>query len=308
MVVWAALAAPATAEPPPEARWLADGADIIGALTTSPGECLAPPETNEAAYRVEVGRAAFRSPYLFGGVAARAGLSCNSCHRDGRDNDAFHFEGLSGAPGTADVTSSIFSKVREDGRFNPVKIPTLVGVAGKTSFGASSPHGSLTAFVESAVDEEFGGEPPPAVVSAIADYVAHLSAGACPPAPAPVSAPGALADVRRTLLAARSALARGEPATADFLFAAARGALAPISARFPGDGLAEERAALLSLSQAIAGARSLAARAPDAAAPAIDGLLPRIEATSALLAAAQPRSLYDPGRLGAALAEAGGAP
>ncbi len=153
----ALLAAPlaVAAEPLDEARWARPGADLVSLLTTSPGECLRPPADEEDAYNIEVGRAAFRTPFLFGGVAARAGLSCNSCHRDGQGNPDFFLDGLSGEPGTADVTSSIFSKVREDGAFNPVKIPTLVGAGKKASFGTVSPHGSLDAFISSAVDKEF---------------------------------------------------------------------------------------------------------------------------------------------------------
>ncbi|MEX0645921.1 MAG: hypothetical protein WD076_11455, partial [Parvularculaceae bacterium] len=122
-----------------EARWTAANTDLVAFLAASPGECLRKAEDAETRYRVEIGRVAFRSPLLFGGQAARAGLSCNSCHRDGRDNPDFYLEGLSSAPGTADVTSSLMSKVREDGAFNPAPIPSLVGVAAKARFGTVAP-------------------------------------------------------------------------------------------------------------------------------------------------------------------------
>ncbi len=127
------------------AQWLAPGADVVKALAETPGECLKPAAEAETALLVEAGRTAFRSPLLFGGPAARSGLSCNSCHLDGHDNPDFFVPGLSGAPGTVDVTSSLFSKVREDGVFNPIAIPTLVGASAKTSFGKTSPKPSIEA-------------------------------------------------------------------------------------------------------------------------------------------------------------------
>ncbi|MGF7473737.1 hypothetical protein WFJ45_23635, partial [Salmonella enterica subsp. enterica serovar Minnesota] len=78
------------------------------------------PPLNDSA---RIGRAAFNSPLLLGGQAARAGLSCASCHRNGRGNPDFHFPGISGAPGTADVTASLLSSHRGDGQFNPKPIP-----------------------------------------------------------------------------------------------------------------------------------------------------------------------------------------
>src|SRR5690606_35041701 len=68
------------------ARWLAPGADPVAALSLAPPECL-PPGSSRGGRRsldIEVGRAAFRSPLLLGGQAARAGISCESCHRSGR--------------------------------------------------------------------------------------------------------------------------------------------------------------------------------------------------------------------------------
>ena len=109
----------AAVEPPLRAlRWLAAGADPVAAATREPAECLRPTQDRDQTWRIEVGRAAFRSPLLLGGQASRAGLSCESCHLAGRDNPRFHFAGLSGAPGTADVTASLFSSHRGDGVWN----------------------------------------------------------------------------------------------------------------------------------------------------------------------------------------------
>ncbi len=80
-----------------EARWLpADR--LIEGLSTQPRECLRRPETEAERQAIAVGRAALRAPLLLGGQAARAGLSCASCHENGRGNPDFSFPGLSGPP------------------------------------------------------------------------------------------------------------------------------------------------------------------------------------------------------------------
>src|SRR3954469_25387931 len=109
-----------------EARWL-QSPDVVSDLTQQPAECLAWPKDPHVRREVAMGRALFRSPLLLGGQAARVGLSCASCHRNGRTNPHFHFPGVSGDPGTADVTASIMSEHRGDGIFNPKPIPDLGG-------------------------------------------------------------------------------------------------------------------------------------------------------------------------------------
>ena len=81
-------------------RWLAPGTDAGQLLTRAPSECLAVPADAENAYEVELGRAAFRTPLILGGQAARAGIACETCHRSGRTNPDFDFPGVSGAPGS----------------------------------------------------------------------------------------------------------------------------------------------------------------------------------------------------------------
>ncbi len=283
----------AAAEPLEDARWARPDADIVRILTTSPGECLRPPATKEEARRVEIGRAAFRTPFLFGGTAARAGLSCNSCHRDGHDNPDFFLEGLSGAPGAADVTSSVFSKVREDGVFNPVTIPTLVDAGKKSSFGATSPHGSLDEFIASAVDEEFAGAPPPSVIPAIAAYVAALDSAACPKEPAKTTLDAAMKDARRALLTAQAAFESGDAETASFLLLAARGALGRVHQRLQGDRLEKERATLTALSAAIGDVRA-AAGDKQAALAGMPTLLDQFDAAQRSLRRARKKTLFEP--------------
>src|SRR4029077_12468694 len=104
--------------------WLAP-AQRLEALSSRPAECAHVPEDAVARQSFEIGRAAFRAPLLIGGQAARAELACESCHSNGHRNTAFFFPGLSNAPGTADVTSSIMSSHRGNGIFDPRPIPDL---------------------------------------------------------------------------------------------------------------------------------------------------------------------------------------
>lgn len=276
----------------PEARWLAEGADAARALTETPGECLESVDDPHTEQLAEIGRAAFRSPLLLGGGAARGGLSCNSCHVDGHSNPDFHFEGLSGEPGTADVSSSILSKVRDDGAFNPLPIPTLVGVAGKSSFGTAAPQPTLRAFIASAIVEEFQGEPtPPAILDGLVAYIGRMSAAACPSGPARTTARGAMSDVRRSLAAAARARAAGDRASADFLLASARAALGEVHDRFPRSEDRERRQALVDLSRDIEALRS---RSSDAAfAGDLAAIDDRASRLSRRLHRARRGSLYD---------------
>lgn len=287
-----------------ELAWIAPNADKVRILMESPGECLRGPADDEEAYRVEVGRAAFESPFLFGGEAARGGLSCSSCHRNGHGNDAFFLKGLSAAPGTADVTSSLFSKTREDGVFNPVPIPSLVGVAGKDAFGTRAPAPSLHAFIESAVTQEFQGAPPPKpVLEGLSAYVAHLDPAACPDGVEPRTARGDMAGVRRALSAAHDAVRRKDFDTADFLLVSAQNALGRIHERYAASDLKPQRAALEALSAKLAAIRPVLSEDANGAAQRIGKSLRTAEALGDDLHAHRRRSLYDLETLAAALGE-----
>ena len=64
-------AAPSSRPPLAALRWLAPGADAAAILTHRPPECLVVPADRDEAWRVEVGRAAFRTPLLLGGQLRR---------------------------------------------------------------------------------------------------------------------------------------------------------------------------------------------------------------------------------------------
>jgi hypothetical protein len=298
VLIVACLGSAASAPPLREAQWLAPGADAATALAVSPGECLAPPSGPDDAYRVEIGRAAFKSPLLLGGQAARGGLSCASCHIDGRANPNFFLEGLSDRPGSADVSSSIFSKVRDDGAFNPVRIPSLIGIKGKAYFGETTRADSLKSFIESAVGDEFqGAPPPPSVVDGLVAYIEAMTPQRCPDAPFKISAMRDAEDVARALRAARDALRREDRAAADFLVLSAQSGLGRIHERFAGDRFVEEQKTIAALSARI-GAQRRGFEAADIAALEREAL-----ALGARLSKVR-GSLYDPEALKAALERA----
>ncbi|MBW8812052.1 MAG: hypothetical protein JF588_01385 [Caulobacterales bacterium] len=292
------LALAAGAEPPLRAmRWAPRDADPARAFATQPAECLKPPPTDPAAaLSVEIGRAAFRAPVLLGGQAARAGLSCEACHRGGRTNPDFLFPGASGAPGTADVTLSLFSSHRGDGAFNPRPIPDLSGPRMALKVAPAD----LPAFIHGLITQEFDGpEPPPAVLAGLAAYVRALDPAACPaPGRTPLTVAFLMADARRALAAARGALDQGDRPTARLMIASARARLFLIDERFA--ALPAEQARLRTADAGLAALQAkVSSGAPDAAA-ALDRWLAESRPLEARLAARAPQSLFDPKRLAAA--------
>jgi len=250
------LAAAGPAAPPLRAmRWLAPGADAARILTRQPPECFRAPADPQTAYSAELGRAAFRSPLLLGGQAARAGVACETCHRNGRTNPDFDFPGLSGAPGTADVTSSLFSSHRGDGVDNPKPIPDLGGPKAALKVNQAAP-GQLEAFIHGLVTEEFdGAEPPPAVLQGLADYVRAMDPAACAGREAePVSLAGTLDEARRAARAAAEALAHGDAGAAGVMIQAARAQLGLVDERYAAPDLQRERLSLQAAAEALSAA------------------------------------------------------
>ena len=274
-------------------RWVPATADPARAVATAPAECLLLPRDRDALLSVEVGRAAFRTPVLLGGQAARAGLSCENCHRAGRDNPDFQFPGASGDPGTADVTLSLFSSHRGNGIHDPKPIPDLAGPRDKLKVAPAD----LPKFIHGLIVEEFDGpEPTPTVLNGLADYVRALQPAACRKAArVAVTASTLLDDARRALGAARAELARGDRPTAVVMIAAARARLGLIDERYADQSVPRERlraadAALADLQSAVRQAR------PDAPAT-LDKWLVASHPFEAALRADEPRSLFNPARL-----------
>ncbi|CAN5839471.1 hypothetical protein BH11PSE1_BH11PSE1_19790 [soil metagenome] len=233
MAALAFAAAASAADTPLRAqRWLAPRADVVRVLTTAPTECLSPQADPQARLSVEIGRAAFRTPTVLGGQAARAGVACETCHRAGRSNPDFLLPGVSGPPGSADVTSSLFSSHRGDGIDDPVPIPDLSG--GRADLKVAPAY--LPPFIHGLITQEFDGpEPPSAVLAGLVAYVRALSPTACPRAGAePVTVKALMSDARRALAAADALAARGDRPAAGVMIAAARARLGLIDERYAG--------------------------------------------------------------------------
>ncbi len=280
-----------------QAKWIA-AEDRLETLSTQPAPCGTAPGP-AALKSYQIGAIAFRTPLLLGGQAARAGLSCASCHAGGRVTKGFQFPGLSGAKGTADVTSSIMSKTRGDGLFNPQPIPDLARDPPKVSRDPASP--ALGSFLHGLIVEEFDGpEPSAAVLNGLATFVRAQGGTSCDAsAVIHVSLDGDLDDLRTALDAAQDQLAQRDAETGWVLLAGARAILGDIHDRFAGPALATPRAELIALDRILQRAQ-LEARSKGA--PDLSDATAAAERLGPILSKAGAQSLYNHQRLAAILA------
>ena len=292
-----ALADVAT-QPLRAARWLpADRR--VHALSHEPTECLTQATDQKLAQRIAIGRAAFRTPLLLGGLAARSGLSCSSCHRDGRGNPDFEFPGLSGAPGTADVTSSLMSSHRGDGIDNPKPIPDLSGPPEKLKVSRDPANHALETFVHGIVVEEFDGpEPSAATLDGLATYVRALSPRACPAvSEQTIGLAEYLSDARAALQAAQFTFDAHDRATTRLMLASARSALGSIDERYAGAALAHDRELLRAADHELGAIQDAADAGATDVPTRIAAWIAAMPRWSAALEQDQARSLFNPERL-----------
>jgi hypothetical protein len=244
--------APANADRPliADLSWIHRDADPIVTLTRVPTECLVAPRDAERARHVRLGRVAFRSPRLLGGLAGRVGMSCNTCHRNGRDNPEFHIMGASGDPGTVDVTGAVFSSNRDDGKRNPVIIPTLVDAASTPPYGTIQPNADLKAFLRAVIVDEFQGEPPArSVIEGLLAYLQDLQSAGCPKSRSEsVVFEGDRLEVLETMDVVIETLERGDIRSGHFALASLRAVLERVHQRFPGHVTRREELVVLSRS------------------------------------------------------------
>jgi hypothetical protein len=227
-----------------DARWL-ESTDLAADLTHQAAECRSRYSDASLQRSAEIGRIAFSAPLLLGGQAARAGLSCSTCHRNGRTNPHFHFPGISGSPGTADVTASLMSSHRGDGIFNPKPIPDLAGDPAKLKVSRDPHKDDLRRFIHGLVTQEFDGpEPTAAVLDGLAAYVRSLSPARCKgPQTVPITLGSMLDQVDEAVRLAEQSYAADKP-TARTLIGAARSTLGKIDERFAMPGNEASRALL----------------------------------------------------------------
>ncbi len=225
-------------------RWTVPGAELE-ALSYQPETCLN--YEPDAEPIVQAGEALFNSPNMLGGQAAKAGLSCASCHVNGRDNPLFLLAGVSDIPGTADVTSSFFSAARSNRRFDPAMIPDLA-MPGKVS--RDSLKNELQPFIRDLIVEEFSGEEPSsASLEALAAYVGAIKT--CTSGEEAIVSRrlnNQLAIINGALVAASKLANKGDPKEAGLLVASARHQLGLVSERYSGAKFKPERALLLKAS------------------------------------------------------------
>ncbi|MGQ0531441.1 MAG: hypothetical protein ACT4OF_01960 [Caulobacteraceae bacterium] len=293
LALMAALALGAAAPSTPlllrEQAWTAASLTLPYDMTHAPGECLATP--TEA---TEIGRALFRSPNLLGGPAARAGLSCNACHSNGRANARFMLPELTNRAGAADVTSEWSSRTRGDGVANPRDIPDLAGVAQREAFGhARNP--SLERFVHGVIVEEFqGAEPPAQAFDGLIAYLRDITI--CDAPAAEVTLASAASDVRRALSAAEDADAE----TARLVLLAAQDAMGRIVERLPTRRFVRDRSDLEALSREL-GAMRTTADVSAAMQIALPGWRARFDATVTRIARRERQTYFNERTLARAL-------
>lgn len=225
-----------------EMAWLSSESQVE-ALTTIPITRVNISEiTNQKIQTFLVGQTLFHTPSLLGGQAAKAGISCASCHTNGRTNPHFLFPGVSDKPGTADVTHSFFSSHRGDGKFNPVPIPDLTK-PGKIS--RNKQNQDLENFVRDLIVEEFDGqEPSKKSLTALSTYIRSLAA------PVDEGETIKLSEIEieqqldlagDAIASAKIILNHDDYELAKLLIAGSRHKIGQIHQRFPGEALQSDR-------------------------------------------------------------------
>jgi hypothetical protein len=276
-----------------ELRWVDPGSDIVEAISRAPAECIADESRPEREIWLKLGRMAFRAPNLLGGLAARTGMSCNTCHQNGHGRPGFYIEGVSGSAGTVDVTGSLFSGSREDGVFNPVPIPSLVDVGSKSSFGRMKPTGELRDFVRSVIVDEFEGVAPgKRIERGLLGYLAALRAPDCPgEAMVAVSLARDIVDVLSYVDVIEWALRERDWVTADFGIVATRAALGRIHQRFPATKSARD--GLIDVSRTLGAMRPHVSARPEEILRGVEELRVDLSRVDQALRESSAESYYD---------------
>jgi Di-haem cytochrome c peroxidase len=126
-------------------------------------------------YFSNLGNLAFNSPYILGGAARKARMSCGTCHVNGASNPKLFIPGLSTRPGNFDTTSSFFNPKTDNGVLDPVTIPSLRGARFMAPYGHDGRTASLRDFVLNVIVNEFSGPvPSPQILDAIMAYIEDI--------------------------------------------------------------------------------------------------------------------------------------
>lgn len=124
---------------------------------------------------IKLGNLAFSSPSILGGVAQRAGISCETCHVNGAGNAKLFMPKMSTRPGNFDTTGALFNPKADNSLLDPVRIPSLRGARYLAPYGADGRMASLRDFVRNVIVNEFAGpEPSPAILAAMVTYIQDI--------------------------------------------------------------------------------------------------------------------------------------
>ncbi|MEA2780179.1 MAG: hypothetical protein QOK29_1723 [Rhodospirillaceae bacterium] len=122
-----------------------------------------------------LGNLAFESPQMFGDVARKAGISCETCHSNGDINRVFFIPGLSDRPGGLAVVNHLFNPRTDDGLHRHIDIPSLRGVRFLGPYGRDGRIASLREFTRNVIVNEFAGpEPSPGILDALVAYMEQI--------------------------------------------------------------------------------------------------------------------------------------
>ncbi len=278
--------------------WLPPGSLNLEELTRRPQEIQT--GGRQQSFFAEYGRLAFRSPDVLGGNARKAGLSCHACHPNGDANRHFFIPGLSDRPGHIDVTHALWSAKGDDGRANPLQIPSLRGVKDKPRLGFDRRLGSLREFTRNVIVLEFdGAEPDPLLLDALVAYQQTLAGEQAPEQP--LHFEDDLGDFVRALGVLRLPLAEENAPLTERIATMLRSQVGFMHERF--EATAPQQI-LESWSQDLRGIAALAeaGRWPEAR-DKLGALQRQARQPPAALAAAAPHSLYDPEKLRAWLSK-----
>lgn len=281
----------------PDLKWASLAEPALGPLLFEPPEPKNPhARGTDLHWQFEVGRISFRSPGILGGLAAREGMSCNSCHRSGGTNPDFFVSGLSDDPGTFDATNPLFSTHTDDGVHNPVVIPELFGIKHTAPYPSDGRFETLKEMVDHVILKEFDGlAPPPLIAEALMTYLEALDARP-PDMPIQKSVQQDLDEVSRHLNTVNWALSVRDVETVAFLVNASRRHLEVVYNRF--DGLDTPQSVLLSWSLSLKNVRLLAEQERFAEAKdALKETKQMVQAQSPGISAHEKNSLYDPEKL-----------
>jgi len=220
---------------PTALRWLQRDSISLKQMFHVHAEPITQPKNETEAYQISLGRIAFRYPGTLGGLAAREGMSCNTCHINGGTSPHFFIKGLSSKPGTFDATNSVFSKKTEDLIDNPLDIPTLHNVGKTAPYAQGDRFSTLEAMLDHVVLDEFEGlELHSEIHRALIVYMQALEE---PRTRARVETPtleSDLAELNEHISTLRSSIEKDAPIDLVlFLFAATRHKVGRIAEFFP---------------------------------------------------------------------------